>query len=29
MIIAGTGHRPDKLGGYHESVYQLFLKTKH
>jgi uncharacterized phage-like protein YoqJ len=29
MIIAGTGHRPDKLGGYSEHVeYQLFYLAR-
>ena len=27
IIVAGTGHRPDKLGGYHESVYDRILDT--
>ena len=26
MIIAGTGHRPDKLGGYNEAVSLALLK---
>jgi len=27
MIIAGTGHRPNKLGGYGYDIYELLLKT--
>lgn len=26
MIIAGTGHRPDKLGGYDDEVYVKLVK---
>ena len=26
MIIAGTGHRPDKLGGYNEEVTKALIK---
>jgi uncharacterized phage-like protein YoqJ len=25
MIVAGTGHRPDKLGGYGDDVYQKLI----
>jgi uncharacterized phage-like protein YoqJ len=25
MIVAGTGHRPDKLGGYGDDVYQKLV----
>jgi uncharacterized phage-like protein YoqJ len=27
MIVCGTGHRPDKLGGYGEDVFQRLVKT--
>lgn len=27
MIIAGTGHRPDKLGGYGQDVYERLVNT--
>lgn len=26
MIIAGTGHRPDKLGGYDKEIYQKYYQ---
>src|SRR6478609_27581 len=27
MIVAGTGHRPDKLGGYSADVYSRLVNT--
>lgn len=29
MIIAGTGHRPDKLGGYGDDVHDALVSTAH
>jgi hypothetical protein len=30
LIVAGTGHRPDKLGGYSDDAFNLLVKiAKH